>query len=434
MQTKFSESQLAHPALAQANQVLRTCVHCGLCLATCPTYALLGDERDSPRGRIYLIKDMLEQDAPADATVTRHIDRCLSCLSCMTTCPAGVDYMHLVDHARGHIEQTWERPPAERALRTLLSIMLPRPALARLALMAARGPSLLAPLFGGRIGALLRLAGRPSYGPSWVERPQVIPAQGPRRKRVALLLGCVQCTLAPEINEAAVRVLTRHDCEVVIPRGAGCCGALAHHLGDEARGRAQVGRTAAALAQAAADGGLDAVVATASGCGTMLKDYGHLLKDDAAHASDGARVAALARDVSEVLDELGLTFDGQAPTSLPVAYHSACSLQHGQRIDRQPVRLLADAGFTVRTVPDGHFCCGSAGTYNILQPDLAGALGARKAAAIESTGAALVAAGNIGCMVQIAGHTALPVVHTVELLDWATGGPRPLALPQAAAA
>ena len=434
MLTQFSESQLALPALAQANEVLRTCVHCGLCLSTCPTYALLGDERDSPRGRIYLIKDMLEQDAPADATVTRHIDRCLSCLSCMTTCPAGVDYMHLVDHARVRIEQTWKRPPAERVLRRLLSTILPRPTLARLALMAARGPSLLAPLFGGRMGALLRLAARPSYGPSWVERPQVILAQGRRRKRVALLTGCVQCTLAPEINEAAVRVLTRHGCEVVVPRGAGCCGALSHHMGDEARGRTRAGRTAAALAREAAESGLDAVVATASGCGTMLKDYDHLLKDDAAHASDGAQVAALARDVSEVLAELGLPVDGQAPTRAPIAYHSACSLQHGQRIDRQPIALLAAAGFTVRTVPDGHFCCGSAGTYNILQPELAGALGARKATAIESTGAALVAAGNIGCMVQIAGHTALPVVHTVELLDWATGGPRPPALLHTAAA
>ena len=432
MQTRFSESQLAHPAVAEANEVLRTCVHCGLCLSTCPTYALLGDERDSPRGRIYLIKDMLEQDAPADATVTRHIDRCLSCLSCMTTCPAGVDYMHLVDHARGHIERTWERPLAERALRTVLSTVLPRPTLARLALMAARGPSLLAPLFGGRIGALLRLAGRPSYGPSWVEKPQVIPAQGPRRKRVALLTGCVQSTLAPEINEAAVRVLTRHGCEVVVAQGAGCCGALSHHLGDEARGLSQAGRTAAALARAADEDGLDAVVATASGCGTMLKDYGHVLKDDPAHAAEGAQVAALARDVSEVLAELGLAANG--PTDAPVAYHSACSLQHGQRIERQPMALLAAAGFTVRTVPDGHFCCGSAGTYNILQSEIAESLAKRKATAIESTGAALVAAGNIGCMVQIGSHTALPVVHTVELLDWATGGPRPSALLQSTGA
>ena len=434
MQTQFTESQLALPALAQANEVLRTCVHCGLCLSTCPTYALLGDERDSPRGRIYLIKDMLEQDAPADATVTRHIDRCLSCLSCMTTCPAGVDYMHLVDHARGHIERTWKRPPVERAIRTLLGVVLPSPSLARLALLAARGPALLAPFFGGKLGALLRLAGRPSYGPSWVERPQVIPAQGNQRKRVALLTGCVQCVLAPEINEAAVRVLTRHGCEVVVPRGAGCCGALSHHLGDEVRSQAQAARTAAAFAREAAEGGFDAVVATASGCGTMLKDYGHLLKDDETHAAAGAQVAALARDISEVLDELGVTGLGSPPLSAPVAYHSACSLQHGQRIDRQPMALLAAAGFDVRTVPDGHFCCGSAGTYNMLQPELAGALGARKALAIESTGAALVAAGNIGCMVQIAGHTALPVVHTVELLDWATGGPRPAALQRLAAA
>ena len=434
MQTHFSDSQLALPALAQANEVLRTCVHCGLCLSTCPTYAILGDERDSPRGRIYMIKDMLEADAPADATVTRHIDRCLSCLSCMTTCPAGVDYMHLVDHARGHIERTWQRPLPERALRTLLSIVLPRPGLARLALLAARGPALLAPFFRGRVRALLRLAGRPAYGPSWVERPQAIPAKGPRRARVALLTGCVQSVLAPQINEAAARLLARHGCEVVIAQGVGCCGALSHHLGDEARGRAQAGRTMQALAREAAQGGLDAIVATASGCGTMLKDYGHLFSDDTARAADAAQVAGLARDVSEVLDELGLSRVGPAPTGAPVAYHSACSLQHGQRIEAQPVALLRAAGFAVRTVPDGHFCCGSAGTYNMLQPDLADALGARKAAAIEGTGAALVAAGNIGCMVQIAGHTALPVVHTVELLDWATGGPPPPALHRLGAA
>ena len=433
MQTQFSESQLAHPALAQANEVLRTCVHCGLCLSTCPTYTILGDERDSPRGRIYLIKDMLEADAPADATVTRHIDRCLSCLSCMTTCPAGVDYMHLVDHARGHIERTWTRTPAERALRTALSIVLPRPGLARLALLAARGPALLAPLFGGRLGALLRLAGRPSYGPSWLERPQVIPARGARRARVALLTGCIQCVLKPEINEAAARLLARRGCEVVIVRGAGCCGALSHHLGHEERGRAQAGRTAAALAREASERGLDAVVVTASGCGTMLKDYGHLFRNDEARAADAAAVAGLARDISEVLDELGLAGAGPPPTTAPVAYHSACSLQHGQRIERQPMALLEAAGFTVRTIPDGHLCCGSAGTYNMMQPDLADTLGARKAAAIEGTGAALVAAGNVGCMVQIASHTALPVVHTVELLDWATGGPRPPALQRLAA-
>ena len=291
---------------------------------------------------------MLEADGPADATVTRHIDRCLSCLSCMTTCPAGVDYMHLVDHARGHIERTWKRPLPERALRTLLSVVLPRPGLARLALLAARGPALLAPLFGGRLRALLRLAGRPAHGPSWVERPQVIPARGPRRKRVALLTGCVQCVLAPEINEAAARLLTRQGCEVVVAHGAGCCGALSHHLGDEARGLAQAGRTAAALAREAATGGLDAVVATASGCGTMLKDYGHLLKDDEACAADAALIAGLARDISEVLDELGLDCTGAPPTTAPVAYHSACSLQHGQRIEQQPMALLRAAGFTVR--------------------------------------------------------------------------------------
>ncbi len=436
MRTDFSDSQLALPALAQANEVLRTCVHCGLCLSTCPTYALLGDERDSPRGRIYLIKDMLEEGGPADATVTRHIDRCLSCLSCVTTCPAGVDYMHLVDHARGHIERTYERPPAERLLRGLLSRLLPRPGLVRLALLAARVPSMFAPLFGGRVGALLRLAGHVAHGPSWVERPQVIPTAGPRRLRVALLTGCVQCVLAPEINEATVRLLVRHGCEVVVLRGVGCCGALSHHLGHEARGLDRARRNVAAFTREIDGDGLDAIVANASGCGTMLKDYGHLFRDDPAHAADAARVAGLARDVSEVLDRLGL-MSGEPATSPPaaaVAYHSACSLQHGQKIDSLPAALLASAGFAVHAVPDGHFCCGSAGTYNLLQPALAQELGARKAAAIESTGAAVVAAGNIGCMVQIASHTRLPVVHTVELLDWATGGPRPAGVPEAAMA
>ena len=436
MRTRFSESQLARPALAQANEVLQTCVHCGLCLSTCPTYALLGDERDSPRGRIYLIKDMLEEGGPADATVTRHIDRCLSCLSCMTICPAGVDYMHLVDHARGHIERTHARPRAERLLRGLLSQVLPHPGLVRLALLAARLPSMFAPLFGGRVGALLRLAGRAGHGPSWVERPQVIPAAGPPRLRVALLTGCVQCALAPEINEATVRLLVRHGCEVVVPRGAGCCGALSHHLGDEARGLDRARRNVTAFVREIDRGGLDAIVANTSGCGTMLKDYGHLLRGDPAHAGNAARVAGLARDISEVLDRLGLTSSEPAgsPTAAAVAYHSACALQHGQKIDSLPVALLAAAGFAVRAIPDGHFCCGSAGTYNLLQPALARKLGARKATAIESTGAAIVAAGNIGCMVQISSHTTLPVVHTVELLDWATGGPRPAGLPASATA
>lgn len=429
MRTRFTDDQRADPEIAEAEAILRTCVHCGFCQAACPTYALLGDERDSPRGRIYLIKDLLEEDGPADATVTRHIDRCLSCLSCMTTCPAGVDYMHLVDHARAHIERTYERPRAERLLRALLGRVLPRPGLVRLALLAARPVAPFAPLFGGRLGALLRLARATVHGPSWVERPQVIPAAGPRRLRAALLTGCVQCVLAPSINEATVRLLARHGCEVVVVRGAGCCGALTHHLGGEARDRAR--RNVAAFTREIEGGGLDAIVANASGCGTMLKDYGHLLADDPAHTAAAARVAGLARDVSEVLERLG--FAGRGPATMPtVAYHSACALQHGQKIDALPAVLLESAGFAMRAVPDGHFCCGSAGTYNLLQPALAGELGARKAAAIESTGAAVVAAGNIGCMVQIAAHTALPVVHTVELLDWATGGPRPPALPESA--
>ncbi len=428
MQTHFSETQLAKPEIARANDILRSCVHCGFCLSTCPTYTVLGDERDSPRGRIYLIKDMLENERAADAAVTRHLDRCLSCLSCMTTCPSGVDYMHLIDFARGHVEATGARTRSavERLLRAVLGVVLPRPTLFRAVMMAARGPAMMAPLFGRRLGAILALARAPSHGPSWTERPQVIPAKGTRRKRVALLLGCVQRALAPEINEATVRLLTRHGCEVVVPRGLGCCGALSHHLGRTEEAERWATASVAALAGLIDGEGLDAIVVNASGCGTVLKDYGVVLAHTPAAAA-AARVVGRVRDVSELMEELGLEPTGTAP-ACSVAYHAACSLQHGQKIDAAPRRLLEAAGFDVRAVPDGHLCCGSAGTYNLLQPALAGELRRRKVETIARTGAEVVAAGNVGCIVQIAGGTDRAVMHTVELLDWATGGPLPPAL------
>jgi glycolate oxidase iron-sulfur subunit len=425
MQTSFTQAQLADPDTAAAEKVLRTCVHCGFCTATCPTYALLGDELDSPRGRIYLIKSMLENNAPATPEVVKHIDRCLSCLACMTTCPSGVNYMHLVDHARQHIEKTYQRPWADRMLRRLLAFVLPRPALFRNALRAARLGKPFAGFMPPQLSAMLALAPKHVPAPSPVDRPQIFPAIGKRERRVALLSGCAQQVLAPAINEATIRLLTRHGCDVVIARGAGCCGALTHHLGKggnaEARGNIEAWR------REIANAGLDAIVINASGCGTMVKDYGYMFRNDPDIADAAGAVSALARDISELMSEIGLHTPSIA-TGQRVAYHSACSLQHGQQLHSEPKQLLAAAGFAVMDVPEGHLCCGSAGTYNLLQPQIAGQLRDRKVANIASTNPDLIAAGNIGCITQIASGIGVPVVHTVELLDWATGGPPPAAL------
>ncbi|HXQ51038.1 MAG TPA: glycolate oxidase subunit GlcF [Stellaceae bacterium] len=425
MQTNFTLAQLADPQLEDANAILRTCVHCGFCNATCPTFALLGDELDGPRGRIYLIKDMLERGASASARVVKHIDRCLSCLACMTTCPSGVHYMHLVDQARHRIEETFQRPFADRWLRRALALVLPRPVLFRAALVASRAAQPVLRLLPGRLGAIGALVPAHVPEPGTVERPQIFPAEGARRNRVALLTGCVQSVLAPEINAATVRLLTRHGCEVVIAPGMGCCGGVVHHMGHDALAFARA--NVDAWTRVLDEGGLDAVIVNTSGCGVTVKDYGHMLRQDRAYAEPASRIAALAKDLCEFVAELDV-LPTQRATGQRVAYHAACSLQHGQKIIAQPKRLLAAAGFTVLDIPEGHLCCGSAGTYNMLQPELAQGLRARKVAHIESTAPDLVACGNIGCMTQIAAGTTLPVLHTVELLDWATGGPAPSAL------
>ncbi len=427
MQTDFTLAQLADPDIAEANAILRACVHCGFCTATCPTYVLLGDELDSPRGRIYLIKDMLEKDKPAPARVVTHIDRCLSCLSCMTTCPSGVNYMHLVDHARKYIEETHQRPLLDRALRALLAWLVPHPNRFRLALFGAWFGRPFAKLFPGRLGAMLALAPRSLPSRSPVDRPQVFAAEGVRRARVALLSGCAQQVLAPSINEATVRLLTRHGVEVVVAEGVGCCGALTHHLGREADALASVKANVAAWIREAEGDGLDAIVINASGCGTTVKDYGYMLRNDPDWAEPAAKVSALAQDVSEFLTGLG-PIAPVRETGLTIAYQSACSLQHGQKIAAEPKALLAAAGFIVKEVPEGHLCCGSAGTYNLLQPELAGRLRDRKVANIEGLAPDAIASGNIGCMTQLAGATKIPMMHSVELLDWASGGPLPSAL------
>ncbi len=438
MQTCFTEHQLADGHMAVSEKILRSCVHCGFCTATCPTYLLQGDELDSPRGRIYLIKEMFEQQKPASAEVVKHIDRCLSCLSCMTTCPSGVHYMHLVDHARDHIERTFRRSLGDRAIRNLLAEILPyprrfalalaasailRPLVSRLLPQLASTEGTESPTFFDRIGAMVALAPKRVSGGE-TKDGQTFAAQGPRRGRVALLTGCAQPVLNRAINDAAIRLLTRNGIEVVLAKGEGCCGALVHHMGraEQALGFARA--NVDAWIKAAAEDSLDAILITTSGCGTTIKDYGFMLREDAAYAEKAARVSQLAKDVSEYLAGLDLPAPAQ-PSGLVVAYHSACSLQHGQKITDQPKRLLRAAGFRVRDVPEGHICCGSAGTYNIMQPFFARRLRQRKLANIAKLRPDIIAAGNIGCMMQLAGEK-IPVVHVVELLDWATGGPAPL--------
>ncbi len=430
MQTNFTPAALAEPQMAASEKILRTCVHCGFCTATCPTYLLLGDELDSPRGRIYLIKDMLEGDKPATAEVVKHVDRCLSCLSCMTTCPSGVNYMHLVDHARAHIEKTYKRSWSDRFLRDVLARILPYRQRFRMALAVALLGKPLAPLvarvpvIGARLAAMLALA--PSRFPSLPLAEPALQIAEPRRGRVVLLEGCAQPVLAPSINSAARRLLARHGVEVVPCPDEGCCGALVLHMGREAEGL-NFARRMVDVWSGEIDKGLDAILITASGCGTTIKDYGYMLAGDAAYAGKAQRVSALARDISEYLAGLD-PLPAQRSTGQVIAYHSACSMQHGQKIGDQPKRLLRQAGFVVRDPPEAHICCGSAGVYNILQPEIAAQLGARKNANLEKLRPRVIATGNIGCMTQLAKGASAPIVHTVELLEWAAGGPLPTAL------
>jgi glycolate oxidase iron-sulfur subunit len=430
MQTTFTPEQLKDPGIARANEVLRSCVHCGFCTATCPTYQVLGDELDSPRGRIYLIKDMLESGRDADEKTVKHIDRCLSCLACMTTCPSGVHYMHLVDHARAHIEKTYRRPLMDRLLRWTLAKVIPYPGRFRLALLAAKiGRPFAFLIPDARVKAMLAMAPKRIPPVSRNDDPQTFAATAPRKMRVALMTGCAQKALNTDINDATIRLLRRLGCDVVVPRGMGCCGAITHHMGREDESHAAAGANIRAFMAEVRAGGLDAIVINTSGCGTTVKDYGHMLRTTDL-AADAATVSGLAMDISELLARIGLP-EG-APKGLCVAYHAACSLQHGQQIKSAPKDLLKQVGFTVVEPADSHLCCGSAGTYNLLQPKISAELKARKVQTLEARSPDVISAGNIGCMMQIGSGTGIPVVHTVELLDWATGGPRPRSLPETA--
>ena len=426
MQTTFTPEQLTDPQVERSNEILRNCVHCGFCTATCPTYQVLGDELDSPRGRIYLIKDMLENARKPDAKVVKHIDRCLSCLACMTTCPSGVHYMHLVDHAREYIEDNYKRPLSDRVLRWVLAQILPYPMRFRVALLGAKIGRPFAWLMpDARLRAMLEMA--PKYIPpvSRNDDPQSFAPTTPRKMRVALMTGCAQKALNTDINDATIRMLTRLGAEVVVAEGAGCCGALTHHMGKSAQSHATAAKNIRAWAKEMDGDGLDAIVINTSGCGTTVKDYGHMFRNDAL-ADDAARVAGIAMDVSEVLMKLELPQG--APKDITVAYHAACSLQHGQQIKTFPKDLLKRAGYKVVEPRDSHLCCGSAGTYNLMQPEISKQLQKRKVDTLMAKAPDIIAAGNIGCMMQIGSAAAVPVVHTVELLDWATGGPRPASL------
>jgi glycolate oxidase iron-sulfur subunit len=404
-------------------------VHCGFCTATCPTYLLLGDERDSPRGRIYLIKSMLEGSA-APRQVRPHIDRCLSCYSCMTTCPSGVDYMHLSDYARQHIEKAALRAPGDDFMRKLLRWILPYPKRFRSALFLAAAARPFKRHFAGSrfksLAAMLELAPRGLVRQGEFSVPQTVKTYRQRRGRVLLMLGCVQRVLRPEINDASVRFLNHLGYDVVLPGGEGCCGSLSLHMGKEADAKAFAKKNIDAWHAQRETGPMDAIIINASGCGTAVKDYGHLFAQDPVYAAKAKFVSSLAKDITE--------FAAQQRAETPVgwsdirvAYHSACSMQHAQKLQEPPRQLLRNAGFTVVEIPEGHICCGSAGTYNILQSELANELRERKLFSISRMKPDCVATGNIGCITQLSGGP-VPVVHTIELLDWAYGGPCPAAL------
>lgn len=425
MQTFFKDGMIKDAETQRSEAIFRNCVHCGLCTGTCPTYQLLGDELDSPRGRIYLLKDMLENGRKPTKDVVEHLDRCLSCLACTTTCPSGVDYMHLIDHGRKVIERDYDRPVFERAYRWFLAHTLPRPRLFRWLLRFAPLGGIFRPVLPRPLRAALALTPDQLPAPAQTDRPGLHKADlGNRRGRVAVFPGCAQQVLEPEINAATIRLLTRLGYEVEVV-SAPCCGALTHHMGKSDQAETTATRMIDAVLEADGRDPLDALVITASGCGTTVKDYGAMFQDHPDMATRGQRVAGLARDITEFVSVDDLEAGKAALSEVKITYHSACSMQHGQKITTKPKTLLKALGAAVREPAEGHLCCGSAGTYNLLQPEISGQLKDRKLRNIAKTQPEIVATGNIGCMKQLEKGVGVPLVHTVQLLDWATGGPRP---------
>ena len=425
MYTNFTSEQLSHPDMDDVNDALTRCLQCGYCAEICPTYQLTGDENENSRGRVKLIKEMLEKGSRPDKKTVRHIDRCMSCLACMSTCPSFVNYMRLVDHAREYIEDNYQRPLLDRLQRWTLAKVLPNPDLFRLAINGARLVKPLAFTMPGNFRNMMDFIPDKLPPPSPNDSPQVFPAIGERKQRVALMTGCAQKALNTDINDATIRILRRHGCEVVVAEGAACCGALTYHMGKAKDSRVAAAGNIQAWMKEVNGAGLDAIVINTSGCGTVIKEYGHMFRNDAL-AEDAVKISSLAKDISELLSKIEL--GNKLKPDMRVAYHATCSLQYGQRVRFAPKKLLKKAGFTVIESRDAHTCCGSAGTYNLLQPEVSLQLKERKVKALEQGRPDAIAAGNIGCMIQIGSGTELPVVHTVELLDWVTGGPVPRAL------
>jgi glycolate oxidase iron-sulfur subunit len=393
MQTDLADFIRDTPQGREADAILRKCVHCGFCTATCPTYQLLGDELDGPRGRIYLIKQALE-GAPVTAKTRLHLDRCLTCRACESTCPSGVQYGRLVDIGRAVVEERAPRGAWERLRRSALAFALPRTRLFAALLW-----------LGQRVRFLL---------------PRLVPAPAPaagnwpaarHARRMLVLAGCVQPVLAPRINAAAARVLDRAGISLVEAPGAGCCGAVRFHLNDQDAGLADMRALVDAWWPYVERGDVEAIVVTASGCGSTVKEYGHYLAHDPAYRDKAARIAALAKDLSEVVPA------GTGAGTGRVAFHSPCSLQHGQQLRGKVEALLTGAGYELAPVADGHLCCGSAGTYSILQPALSAQLRTRKVAALEGGAPAAIATANIGCLTHLQGEARVPVRHWIELLD-----------------
>ena len=429
MQTFFSEKQLKNKDNKSSEKIFRKCVHCGFCNATCPTYQLLGDELDSPRGRIYLIKDMLENNKAPNAKIVKHIDRCLSCYSCMTTCPSGVNYMHLIDHGRSHIEKTYKRPFNERFIRDFLSKVISNSFYFRIIGMLAKLSKPLFFVFPKKIRSMIKLM--PTRFPKkTLPTLEIYPVINKKKTvaRVALLTGCVQKVISPSINESTIRLLTRHGIEVVVLKKIECCGSLTHHLGKNELAKKIFKNNISRWYDEYLNNGLDAIISNTSGCGTTLKDYKFIFRTDKDFKKKAKKISELTKDITEYLEEnVKLNFIKKRENEKPykIAYHSPCSMQHGQKIHDVPIKLIKKTGNEVLSIPEGHICCGSAGTYNLLQSDLAKQLLKNKIANIEKIKPQIISTGNIGCITQIASSINIPILHTIEIIDWYTGGPKP---------
>ena len=428
MQTSFTDKQLQDKDNKTSETIIRKCVHCGMCNATCPTHQLLGDELDGPRGRIYLIKDMLENNRKPSAKVVKHIDRCLSCYSCMTTCPAGVNYMHIIDHGKKYIEKNFKRPFFDRITRNFLSVVLPNVKIFKISSILVKISKPFKFLLPGKIKDMLDLM--PTSFPKKTLPSKEIYKVNSKKKiaRVALLTGCVQKEISPQINEATIRLLNRHGVEVVTPKKIRCCGSLNHHLGKEDDAHKDFKNNIITWYEEHKKGNLDAILSNTSGCGTTIKDYGFIFRDDKELSKKAKIISNLTKDITEYLfDSLKLNISHKEK-NYRIAYHSACSMQHGQKVHLQPISLLKKTNNEILEIPEGHICCGSAGTYNILQSKIAKQLLDKKVKNIESLKPDFISTGNIGCITQISHGTKVPILHTIEVLDWYTGGPKPLIL------